>query len=193
MRKSMQGTINVVSQVPQRKLLSLAVACALAAGGAMLVASNADARTTKITIDPARSESPTFGGFSFPGIGQYEKIVGTATGELDPVDPKNAGIVDISLAVKNANGKVEYTHDFYILKPIDMSKSNHKMFYEPPNRGGKQFNAFNRSTGGNDPATTTNPGQTFLAPRGYTIVFSGWMRPPPPSARPASTPGSSCR
>jgi hypothetical protein len=51
-----------------------------------------------------------------------EKIVGKAFGELDPNDPKNAVIVDIQLAPKNANGRVEYAFDFYILKPIDLSK-----------------------------------------------------------------------
>ena len=52
---------------------------------------------------------------------------------------KNAVIVDIELAPGNANGKVEYQHNFYILKPIDLSKGNHKMMYEPPNRGGKTY------------------------------------------------------
>ncbi len=140
----------------------------------MLVAASAEARITKFVVDTTRSQSPTFGGFSFPGVGQYEKVVGTAFGELDPADPKNAVIVDIALAQRNANGKVPYSFDFYILKPIDLSKGNQKIFYEAPNRGGKQFGSLNRSAGGNDPGTTTNPGQTFFAPRGYTMVWSGW-------------------
>src|SRR4051794_31731080 len=122
MTKSQRRTAMSVPQVPQRKLISLAVACAFTAGGALLVAQAAEARITKFTVDTARSESPTFGGFSFPGVGQYQKIVGVATGELDPADPKNAVIVDMALAQKNAAGKVEYSFDFYILKPIDMSK-----------------------------------------------------------------------
>src|SRR5437660_823831 len=132
MSKAKSGT-TCVPYCPQRKIISLAVAAVLAAGGAMLVASNVDARITRIQI--MTKESPTFGGFSFPGVGQYEKLQGKAFGELDPTDPKNAIIVDITLAPRNANGKVEYSHDFYILKPIDLSKGNHKAFYEPPNRG----------------------------------------------------------
>ena len=131
-----------------------------------------EARVTKIQV--TTKESPTFGGFSFGSVGQYEKLQGKAFGELDPADPKNAVIVDIALAPRNANGKVEYSFDFYILKPIDLSKGNHKVFYEPPNRGGKPFGPFNRTTGGNDPATTTNPGDAFLMPRGYTMVWTGW-------------------
>jgi hypothetical protein len=53
-------------------------------------------------------------------------------------------IVDIALAPKNANGKVEYAFDFYILKPFDLSKGNHKVMYEPPNRGRKTHAALNR-------------------------------------------------
>ncbi len=50
--------------------------------------------------------------------------------------------------------------------------------YEPPNRGGKTFQTLNRSPGGNDPGVTiTDPAaldNSFLWPRGYTMVFSGW-------------------
>src|SRR5437867_8741365 len=34
------------------------------------------------------------------------------------------------------DGKVRYAFEFYILKPIDLSKGAHKVMYEPPNRGG---------------------------------------------------------
>ena len=64
----------------------------------------------------ARSRRPS-AATRWPGVGQYEKIVGMAYGELDPHDPKNAVIVDIQLAPRNASGNVEYSHDFYILKP----------------------------------------------------------------------------
>jgi hypothetical protein len=77
----------------------------------MVAAPAADARVSKIQI--TSRQSPAFGGYAFEGIGPYEKIVGKAFGELDPNDPKNAVIVDIQLAPKNANGKVEYAFDFY--------------------------------------------------------------------------------
>ena len=114
---------------------------------------------------------------AFIFVGAYEKIAGKAFGELDPKDPKNAVIVDIQLAPKNANGKVEYAFDFYILKPIDLSKGNHKVMYEPPNRGRKTHAALNRGAGGNDPGAVSDPNilaNTFLPPRGYTMVWSGW-------------------
>ncbi|TLZ25903.1 MAG: hypothetical protein E6K29_15230, partial [Gammaproteobacteria bacterium] len=133
------------------------------------------AHITKVQITAI--ETPTFGGYSWPGVGQYEKIVGKAFGEVDPLDPKNAGIVDIERAPRNARGKVEYSFDFYILKPIDLSKGAHKVMYEPPNRGGKTWGNFARMPGGNDPGSVTAPtvlANAFLMPRGYTMVWSGW-------------------
>ncbi|HEY3043163.1 MAG TPA: hypothetical protein VGJ39_04010, partial [Vicinamibacterales bacterium] len=97
----------------ERALVRLCVACALAAAGTMIAVAPADAHVTKIQI--TTKESPTFGGYSWPGVGQYEKIVGKAFGELDPTDPKNAVIVDLLLAPRNASGNVEYSFDFYIL------------------------------------------------------------------------------
>jgi hypothetical protein len=133
------------------------------------------ARIKKIQI--TAKESPTFGGYSWPGVGQYEKIVGKAFGELDPNDPKNSVIVDLQLAPRNAAGKVEYSFDFYILKPVDLSKGNHKMLYEPPNRGRKTIAALNRGVGGDDPGSVKDPSllaNAFLMPQGYSIAFSGW-------------------
>ncbi len=131
----------------------------------------ADAGITKVQII---SRGPAFGGYSFPKVGTYERIVGKGFGELTPGDRHNNVIVDIGFAPRNASGKVEYSFDFYILKPTDLSKGNHKIFYEPPNRGSKLFGNFNRSTGGNDPAAMSDPAATFLAPQGYTMVWSGW-------------------
>src|SRR4030095_12374563 len=147
----------------------------LAAALLLVAASAADARITKLMI--VTRESPTFGGHTFPGVGQYEKLVGKAYGELDPNDPKNAVIVDIKLAPRNASGQVEYAFDFYILKPIDLSKGNHKVMYEPPNRGRKTHGSLNSGLGGHDPGSVSDARElsnTFLLPRGYTMVWSGW-------------------
>jgi hypothetical protein len=142
---------------------------------ALLVPGIAQARLTRFVITGA--ESPTFGGYSWPGVGQYEKIVGKGFGEVNPSDPGNALIVDLALAPRNANGNVEYAFDFYILKPIDLSKGAHKVMYEPPNRGNKTWSTLGRFPGGNDPGSVTDAtalANAFFMPRGYSIVFSGW-------------------
>src|SRR5256885_4430470 len=162
--------------IARRTHLALFLAAALAAPAA-------EARITRIEIDTARSQSPTFGGFSWPGVGQYEKIVGKAFGEVNPHDRQNRDIVDIEFAPTNARGNVEYAFNFYILKPIDLSRGADKMMYEPPNRGGKTWAALGRVTvdtgaNGDDPGSAiTNPtvlANSFLMPRGYSIVWSGW-------------------
>jgi hypothetical protein len=160
---------------PMRVSMRFAVVSALVAAAAICLATSADAHVTKIHI--MGKESPTFGGYSWPGVGQYEKIHGRAFGELDPNDAKNAVIVDLKLAPRNAKGKVEYSFDFYILKPMDLTRGNHKMLYEPPNRGRKTIAALNRGVGGNDPGSVTDAtllANSFLMPQGYSISFSGW-------------------
>ena len=153
--------------------LALAVSAALAA-------SYAEARITKIEI---KEQAIAFGGYSWPGVGQYEKIVGKAYGEVNPHDRHNRIIVDIELAPRNARGNVEYAFDFYILAPVDRKAGKGKMMYEPPNRGRKTWAALGRVTvdaggNGNDPGSSiTNPtvlANSFLMPRGYTMMWSGW-------------------
>jgi len=91
------------------------------------------ARVIRFVIDT--KTSPAFSGATFGSAGQYETIAGRAFGELDPADPLNAIIQDIQLAPRNANGKVEYTATFFIVKPIDMSKSSGLLWHDVPNRG----------------------------------------------------------
>src|SRR5918996_623431 len=105
---------------------------------AVLTSHAAEAQITRIVIDPGRSESPTFDGRMFGpngSVGQYEKLRGKAYGEVDPADPRNAVITDLTLAPRNARGKVEYSMDIFILKPIDLKKGNHKLLLDFNNRG----------------------------------------------------------
>ena len=85
-------------------------------GIAMLSVGVAEARIIRIEITSV--ESPTFEGRTFGSVGPYERLRGKAYGEVDPTDPHNAVITDIELAPRNANGKVEYSMDIFILKPV---------------------------------------------------------------------------
>src|SRR5262245_27504756 len=137
------------------KLFPIGVASLLATS-VLAGLSVAEARTTRIQI---LSRTIAFGGYSFPLlVGQYEVITGIATGEVNPLNPQNALLTDIALASKLANGNVQYQHNFYILKPVDLSHGNHKMMYEPPNRGNKTYQTLNNTpTGTNDHAALTDP------------------------------------
>jgi len=142
--------------------------CALALGLVSLVwaTTAADARITSIAI--TTKTSPAFAGKSFGSVGQYEQLDGTASGEIDPKDRLNAVIQDIELAPRNSRGMVEYSMDFSILKPIDISLGNHTILYDVVNRGNKSSPALN--IGG----SATDVGDGFLESEGYTLVWSGW-------------------
>src|SRR5258708_2338359 len=92
----------------------------------------AEARVTRIEITKVE---PFVAGQPFGNTGAYEKVVGRYHGELDPAQPLNAVIVDLDKAPRNARGMVEYSSDFYILKPVDLAKGNGAIFYEASNRG----------------------------------------------------------
>jgi len=147
---------------------------ALALALAALASSQAEAKITRIEIN--KVESPTFEGKAFGSVGQYEKLVGRAYGEVDPKDKRNAVIVDIQNAPRNANGMVEYDTDIYILKPINPANGNHRLWFEVNNRG--NMPAYALMTEGrvqrNDPTKAADAGNGFLMNQGYTIVEAGW-------------------
>lgn len=138
------------------------------------VPSPSEARVVRIEIE--RVESPTFEGRSFGDVGPYEKLVGRVFGEVDPEAPENAVITDIELAPRNVRGRVEYAADLLILRPVDPSRGNGRVFYELNNRGRMlslgQLN--DARSGGNDPTAAADAGNGFLMRRGYTFVSSGW-------------------
>ena len=80
-------------------------------------------------------ESPTFEGRRFGSIGVYEKLIIRATLEVDPEAPRNAGIVDLAAAPRNAAGHVEFIADVVLLKPVDLERGNRRIFYDVLNRG----------------------------------------------------------
>ena len=149
-----------------------------AAAGALFVGlslfpSISEAGVTRIEIT---SRVAFAGGTPFGDTGPYEKLRGKIHGEVDPTDPLNAVIVDLDKAPRNASGMVEYVSDFLILKPIDMSRGNGKIFYGINNRGntGALGSLNDATTGGNDPTTAEDAGNGFLMRQGYAIVDAGW-------------------
>ena len=131
-----------------------------------LGAEPAEARLTRIIAGPATFiDHPAFG-----DTGPYLKISGTFEGEVVPGDPHNAVIADIGLAPRT-NGKVLYNSTFYILRPVNLGRGNHKIFYDFGNRGGKRIlQWFNDGTASDDPSTAAHFGNGFLMRQGYTVA-----------------------
>ena len=138
------------------------------------IATIAKSGITRIVIDPDRSESPTFEGRSFGDVGQYEKLRGTAYGELDPADPRNAVITDIELAPRNERGMVEYATDIFVLKPINLDLGNRRVILDFNNRGGMRVGLLNGARAINDPTTAEDAGTGFVMDMGYAMVGNGW-------------------
>src|SRR5690348_4872891 len=86
------------------------------------------------------------------GLSGYEKIVGTMHFAVDPKHPRNRVVVDLDKAPVNGRGLVEFSSDFYILKP-KATPGNGVALIDILNRGNKMvLNGFNRG-GSPDPVT----------------------------------------
>ena len=139
-------------------------------------APKAGARVTRVEID--KVESPSFDGRRFGTVGQYETLLGRVFAELNPSDPHNAVIVNLDRAPRNARGMVEYSADFRIFKPVDMTAGSRTIFYDVPNRGNQRGFNLHQDFGadyGEYPVKGTDLGDAFLMEQGYTVVWSGWQ------------------
>ena len=123
-------------------------------------------------------------GSAFGSAGAYERVVAKVHFAVDPKLAPNRAIADIDLGPRNADGKVEFSADLYILKPRDPSKGNGTALLEISNRGGKGLlNMFDLAQGSTDPSTPSDFGDNFLLEQGYTLVWIGWEFDIPPSEK----------
>ena len=119
---------------------------------------------------------PCSNGRPFGAAGPYEKLSGKVFFALDPALPQNAIIVDLNLAPKNARGLVEFSADFYLLKPVDPARGNGRLFYEAGNRGTKRIlPVFQNAANSADPSTSEEFGNGALMQQGFTLLWMGWQ------------------
>ena len=131
----------------------------------------AQARITEVVI--TATESPAFAGQSFGTVGPYERISGHLVGEVDPKDPRNAIIVDLDLAPRNARGMVSYSAEFQLLRPVARGKTS-RLLFEITNRGRTNaLELLNDSKTANDVTTAGDPGNGFLMRAGYALLEIG--------------------
>ncbi|MEE8128809.1 MAG: hypothetical protein V3T48_00860, partial [Vicinamibacterales bacterium] len=126
----------------------------------VLVVSTASAEVVRIEIT---SRSDVANGKTYGLAGTYERIVGTIYFAVDPNNPANRIITDIDYAPRNADGKVEFRSDFFLIKPKEVSRGNGTVFYEVSNRGGKgMLGYYNNARSSRDPRTEEEMGDGFL-------------------------------
>jgi hypothetical protein len=121
--------------------------------------------------------APAFGGSEFGKAGAYDVLYATARYEVDPRLPVNAMLVNIEHAPRNARGMVEFDTDVVILKPRDLTRGNHRLIYEPVNRGRWLSLDFFNESGAQaaELETAAAAGNGFLMRQGYTLVYGGWQ------------------
>ncbi len=149
----------------------------MAAAAGLCLGGPAQARVTGLRIV---EQAPFADGATFGQAGAYIRIRAIATGELDPGAPGNAGIADIGLVARGADGKVHYQTDVFILRPADPARGSGMVLYDVANRGNKLLMGWiddAPETGGpiNDPRTLADAGNGFTFRRGDTMVWSGWQ------------------
>src|SRR6476659_11471184 len=117
---------------------------------------------------------PLADGAAFGSVGAYEKVIGVAKGEVDPNAPGNKGIALIDKVPRNARGMVEYTTDFYVLRPKDPAKGTGRILYEVNNRGRKLLfgNIADGPPGINDPAKLADLGNGSPTRRAPTRAWA---------------------
>jgi len=143
----------------------------------LLVAAPAWAEVVRIDV---KSRADVLGGQSFAAAGPYEKLAGTIHFAVDPRNPANRIITDLDKAPTNAAGLVEFSSDFYLIRPKDPARGNGTLLYEVSNRGGKSMlGFFDFATGSLDPATAAEFGDGFLLDQGFTLLWVGWQFDPP--------------
>ena len=127
-----------------------------------------------------QSRSDLVGGQPFGAAGPYEKLSGKIFFAVDPALPANRIVVDIDKAPRNAAGRVEFSSDFFLIKPKQIGRGNGAVLYEVSNRGGKgMLGFFNHATGSVDPVSAADMGDGFLMQQGFTLLWVGWQFDPP--------------
>jgi len=127
-----------------------------------------------------QTRSDLAGGQAFGSAGAYEKLAGKIYFAVDPSLPANKIVTDLDKAPRNAAGKVEFSSDFYLIKPKQIEKGNGAVLYEVSNRGGKgMLGFFNHAAGSLDPSKPEEMGDGFLMKQGFTLLWVGWQFDPP--------------
>src|SRR4029450_1644279 len=130
-----------------------------------------------VTALEIKTRSPFAQGTAFGDVGPYEQLDGIVHFAVDPDHPRNAGITDLKLAPRDAQGLVHCAADFRILKPVNLQDGNQRLLLDIVNRGNPTvLTNFNSAVGRMD------PGNGFLMRQGYTVLWVGWQDDVPAAA-----------
>ncbi len=143
----------------------------------VLLALPLQAEVTRVEVT---SSGPWLGGRPLGKAGAYERQQGRIHFAVDPASPANRRITDIALAPRNAEGRVEFSSDFVIVRPRDPARARGSVVLEIPNRGVTQANGMFFSTARGAAFDLMNLDATslsdaFLFEQGFTAAWLGWQ------------------
>jgi len=143
----------------------------VAAIQALALAAPVSAAVERIEVTERVAFAP---GVTFADTGAYEKIRGIAHFALSPGSPANARIVDLDHAPRIFSGKVRFSSEFLMLRPVGRSPST--LMYDVNNRGSIAILGQVNGTAPlhNDPSSVADAGDGFLMRHGFTLLFSAW-------------------
>jgi hypothetical protein len=121
-------TFRSTSEAIVLKALSLLI-CLLAS-----TLSRAEVVSVEVT-----NRQPWAGGQAFGNVGAYEMLRGMVHYAINPRSPSASNVTDIRHAPINAQGLVEYSGPFVLIRPIDAAHGNHTTLVEAANRGETQM------------------------------------------------------
>lgn len=128
-----------------------------------------DARVVRVEV---ASRTDVLNGKAVGDAGTYERITGRVYFSLPVANPHNQRIVDLKNAANLKNGEVEFSSDFVAVRPKDVQMGSGSMLLEIPNRGHGRILAI---VDGGDWDLSSDPGDSWLLRKGFTIVCLGWQ------------------
>jgi len=115
----------------------------------------------------------------FGTVGPYEQLDGRVYFAVDPTHMANRRITDLSLAPRDASGRVHYAAECRVLRPVEPARGNHRLLFDILNRGKALALRNLNSAPDVAPADPLDPGNGFLMRQGYTVAWCGWQHDVP--------------
>jgi len=126
-----------------------------------------------------KQRGPFAGGAPFGEFGPYEYLAGVFHCTADPRHPDHAVICDIELAPTSAEGLIEYSAEFHLLKPVTPTAGG-RLLADVTNRGNPTaLSMFNGPVRRGEADPDVDPGDGFLMRQGYSVLSVGIQCDPP--------------
>jgi hypothetical protein len=116
---------------------------------------------------------------AFGSVGPYEQLDGTVYFAVDPTHPANGVITDLKLAPRDANGRVQFSADWRLLRPVEPQRGNRRLLFDILNRGRGPVLRNINSAPDVLPTEPLDPGNGFLMRQGYAVAWCGWQHDVP--------------